>query len=339
VTTVTETQKFENFVRDGAPRQPSIESAIRNFFTGDYQIDYERNLIVARGTPEQLRVMEKIIEEFDKPVQQVLIEARFITVTEATFLQLGVAWETGRDPLAKGRTAQDFTGLGENVGLGLEETWFGVLNRRSLSATLTAINQSGESETLSAPRITLVNNLPATISDGKTQWYYEEYRVTQSILERRSASTLVPSGKPTSLIAGVSLDVVASIGGDGKSILLALRPEVSQDVKLVTFATISDRDDQGRLASTFDIKLPEARQQSLATRVNVKSGQTVVMGGVMQREQKTFVESVPVLGNIPIIGAAFRRRTEVDKPRYLLVFVTATLLSENGEFIVSADAE
>jgi type II secretory pathway component GspD/PulD (secretin) len=65
----------------------------------------------------------------------------------------------------------------------------------------------------------------------------------------------------------------------------------------------------------------------------VKSGQTVVMGGVLEREQRTFVESVPVLSSIPIIGAAFRKRTEVDRPRYLLVFVTATLISDSGEFL------
>ena len=81
------------------------------------------------------------------------------------------------------------------------------------------------------------------------------------------------------------------------------------------------------------------RTQTLATRVVVKSGQTVVMGGVLEREQRTFVESVPVLSSIPLIGAAFRRRTEIDQPRYLLVFVTATLLSESGEFIVSPDSE
>ena len=40
-----------------------------------------------------------------------------------------------------------------------------------------------------------------------------------------------------------------------------------------------------------------------------------------------------MLGRIPIIGAAFRKRTEVNKPRYLLIFVTATLLSESGEFL------
>ncbi|HOX00948.1 MAG TPA: type II secretion system protein GspD [Candidatus Paceibacterota bacterium] len=340
VTTVTEVQKYENFVRDGAPAQPSIEEAIRNFFTGEYFIDYERNVIVAEGTSDQLAVMEKIVEEFDQPIRQVLIEARFITVAESTFLKLGVAWETGRSRLSGRSTATDYTGMSPTpTGLGIEEVWYGVLGRDTLSATLTMLEQSGESETLSAPRVTVVNNLPATISDGKVQYYYEQYDVSQTATQYRSTSSLVPSGKPMSIIAGVSLDVLASVGAGGRTIYLALNPEVSQDVQLKTFATVSDVNDQGKVISTFDIRLPEARRQSLATRVVVQSGQTVVMGGVLQREQKTFVESVPVLSNIPILGAAFRRREEVDRPRYLLVFVTATVLSEDGEFLVRTDAE
>jgi type IV pilus assembly protein PilQ len=351
VTTVSEVQTFENFVRDGAAKEPSIAVAIRNFCEGlTYYVDYERNLIVASGSEEQLSGLEKVIEEFDRPVQQVLIEARFITVTEGTFLELGAAWETGRNAVNTARTPTDYTGLGTNPGLGLEETWTGeemagtnnwlsVMNGKSLTATLTAIDQSGESEVLSAPRVTVINNLPATINDGKIQYYYEEYKVNQTFTEQRSASTLVPSGPPSQVNSGVSLDVLASIGGDGKSIMLALNPQVNQDVQMVTFATVSDKNSQGQIASTFDIKLPQMGKQSLATRVMIKSGQTVAMGGVLQREQKTFVEAMPILGNIPILGAAFRRRTEVDLPRYLLVFVTATLLSENGEFIISSDAE
>jgi type IV pilus assembly protein PilQ len=340
ITTTTEVQKYENFVRDGAAKEPSIENAIRMFCGGlKYQLDLERNVIAARGTQQELEVLEKIIKEFDKPIQQVLIEARFITVEEPMFLQLGVAWETGRNSANTSRTATDYTGLAENVGLGYQESWYGVLGRASLSATLSAIDQSGESEVLSAPRVTLINNLPATISDGKIQYFYEQYTVTQQILANRSVSSLVPQGKPAKLTSGVTLDVLASVGGDGRSVMLALRPKVAQDVKLITFATITDRDDSGNISSSFDIKLPEKSEQSLATRVVVKSGQTVVMGGVSQREQRTFVESVPVLGNIPILGAAFRRRTEIDNPRYLLIFVTATLLSENGEYMVSADAE
>ena len=334
VTTVTEKQKIEKFVQDGAPDVPSIEAAIEQFFGGsEYMLDYERNLIVARGTRDQLDVLERIIKEFDKPVQQVFIEARFVTVTEGLFQQLGAIWETGRGP---GRSeVRDFTELLEpdvTTGLGLEETFTNVLDRSNLSVTLTALEQSGESQTLSAPRLTVVNNLPARISDGKVQYYYEEYTVSQQITERTTASQLVPTGKPTTVTSGVSLDVMASIGGDGQNIMLALKPVVNQEVKLVTFATVTDRDASGQVISTFDIRLPESRTQEMATRVMVKSGETVVMGGVLERQQLTYVESVPILGNIPIIGAAFRKRTEVNRPRYLLIFVTATLLSETGEF-------
>jgi type IV pilus assembly protein PilQ len=336
---VTETQRIDKFVNDGTPDSPAIERAIQELFTGSkFLIDYERNLIVARGTREQLEVLERIIEEFDKPIQQVLIEARFITVSQPAFLQLGVLWETGRQ-FAAVRSPTDLTGLvpaalTPGLGVGLQETVTNVLGRANLTATLSALEQSGESQTLSAPRLTVINNRPSTISDGKIQYYYEEYTVKTTITERTAASSFVPQGKPTKLTAGVELDVLASISGDGQNILLALRPRVSQDVQLVTFATLSDVDASGNIISTFDIRLPESRTQELSTRVIVRSGETVVMGGVLEREQTTFVESVPVLGSIPIIGPLFRRRTEIDRPRYLLIFVTATILSESGEFII-----
>ena len=339
IITRTEVQTQENFVPDYAAKEPAIAKAIASFFRGsNYYIDMERNLIMAQGNSEQLDELEQIIEAFDKPVRQVLIEARFITVTEATFLQLGAAWETGRSAVGTARTAKDNTGLAEGgVGLGLEQTWSGVLSRQGLSATMTAIEQSGESETLSSPRVALINNLPSTISDGQIRYYYEQYTIESSKTERTSVSTISPVGRPTKVTAGVSLDVLASIGGDGKSILLALHPKVSAAPQMVTFATVSDRDSLGRIASSFDIKLPQTQEQSLSTRVVVKSGQTVIMGGVMQREQRTFVESVPVLSRIPLLGAAFRRRTEIDRPRYLLIFVTATLLSEDGKYIINPD--
>ncbi len=329
VTTVT-VQKAKSFVRDGAGGAPSIESAIKKFFKGtEYEIDYERNIILATGTREQLSVLERIIEEYDRHLQQVLIEARFITVSEAAFLQLGALWETGRNPTSESRSSEDLLGFGpENIGLGLQETFNNILDRDNLSVTLTALEQEGETQTLSAPRLTLINNLPATISDGKVQYYYEEYTITQTTTDRSVVASLVPKGIPKQITSGVKLDVLASIGGDGQSIYLALSPEVNQDVELVPFASVSDAS-----GNSFEIRLPESRTQSLSTRVIVQSGQTVVMGGVLEREQSTYVEAVPILGKIPLIGAAFRRRTEVDKPRYLLIFVTATLLSESGEFL------
>ena len=344
VAAVQEVQKVNKFVNDGVPPVPSLEMAITNFFAGSrYYLDYEHNTVIARGTREQLEMLGKLIEEFDRPIQQVLIEARFVTVSQPAFMQLGVLWETGRFVQAA-RAASDYTGLvGPEglalVGRGIQYTFTNVLNASTLSATISALEQSGESQTLSAPRLTVINNRPARISDGKIQYYYEQYTVATTITQYNSASQFVPEGKPTKLQAGVELEVLASIAGDGQSVLLALNPRVSTDVQLVTFATLTDVDPQGNVISTFDIRLPQSRTQELATRVVVHSGDTVVMGGVLEREQTTFVESVPVLGSLPILGALFRRRTEIDSPRYLLVFVTATILGENGEFIVYQNEE
>jgi type IV pilus assembly protein PilQ len=354
VSTTTETQKFKKFVNDEAPQMPALEKAVKELFLGSkYMIDYERNLVVARGTPEQLEVMERIIEEFDRPIQQVLIEARFVTISKPAFMQLGVLWETGRDPNAT-RIPGDFTGLINNqnfpqtinaagivnpaVGVGISEAFTNVLGAADLTMTIAALEQSGESQTLSAPRLTVLNNRPATISDGKVQYYYEEYAVKQTVQQYYTASSFVPSGKPTKITAGAELNVMASVSGDGKSILLALNPRVNTDVQLVRYATLTDfQGGISNLTSTFDINLPQYRTQELMTRVVVKSGETVAMGGVLERQRSTMVESVPVLGDIPIIGALFRRRTEVDTPRYLLVFVTATIVKDTGEFLVYED--
>jgi type IV pilus assembly protein PilQ len=336
---ITEKQRINRFVNDGAPDAPAIELAIKEFAGTNvtYQIDYERNLIVARGTRERLEVLENIIMEFDKPIQQVLIEARFVTLSKPAFLQLGVLWETGRISTGT-RSPQDFTGLVPStsvsgLGIGIQEMFTNVFGSETLSATISALEQSGESQTLSAPRLTVLNNRPASIQDGKVQYYYEEYTVKQTVQQYYTTSSFVPSGKPAKITAGTELNVMASISGDGQHIILALNPRVNTDVQLVRFATLTDNLPDGQ-TTTFDISLPQYRTQELATRVVVKSGETVVMGGVLEREKSTLVEAVPVLGNIPILGALFRRRTEVDRPRYLLVFVTATIVTDSGEFLV-----
>jgi type IV pilus assembly protein PilQ len=357
VTTTTEVQKFNKFVNDEAPNLPSLERAITNLFTGSkYMIDYERNLVVARGTPEQLDVMEKIIKEFDRPIQQVLIEARFVTLSKPAFMQLGVLWQSrgvsGSNSF-NGTLPQDFTGLVNNqnfpngitpsgavnpaVGTGIQQMFTNVLGAATLTATISALEQTGESQTLSAPRLTVLNNRPASISDGQVQYYYEEYTVATTSQQYYTASSIVPSGKPTKITAGAELRVLASISGDGKSILLALNPRINGQVVLQTYTTISQFTGPSSAPTTFDIKLPTYRTEEMNTRAAVNSGDTVVMGGVLAREKTAYVESVPVLGDIPIIGALFRRRTEIDSPRYLLVFVTATIVKDSGEFLVYDD--
>ena len=340
-TTITETAKYEMFVNDSIMKKPSIEEAIEKFFKGSHHmIDYERNLIVATGTPAQFEVLERIIEEFDRPIQQVLIEARFITISEAAFLDVGFRWASS----VAGSPSQDQTGIGGGA-LGSEEGLLtritfqnvfkenSILSNADLSAALTALEQSGESQLLSAPRLTLLNNRPGSINDGEVNYYYEQFTIEETWTERQYSQRLVPLGSPSKITAGVSLEVVASIGGDGQSILLALHPVVNQNVRYVSLkGQTIDEVTEGE-QNKLEIFLPQWRTQELATRVVVGSGQSIMMGGVLEREQRTIVESVPILGNLPGIGALFRKRSTIDKPRYLLIFVTATLLDETGSFV------
>jgi type IV pilus assembly protein PilQ len=297
-------------------------------------IDYERNLIVATGTPAQFEILEKIIEEFDRPIQQVLIEARFITISEEAFLDLGFRWSS----MTKDRTAlESEEGLLARIKLQnvFEDT--DTLDLAELSAALTALEQSGESQLLSAPRLTLLNNRPGSINDGEVNYYFEQFAIEETITSidgdnrYKISGRMVPTGKPSKITAGVSLEVVASIGGDGQSILLALHPVVNQNVTYVSLDGKAVDDDSPN--NQMQVFLPKWRTQELATRVVVGSGQSIMMGGVLEREQRTIVESVPILGNLPGIGALFRKRSTIDKPRYLLIFVTATLIGEDGSFV------
>ena len=340
-TTVTETAKYEMFVNDSITKRPSIEDAISRFFKGsNYMIDYERNLIVATGSPAHFEVLEQIIEEFDRPIQQVSIEARFITISEGAFIDLGFRWASS----AADNSPADQTGIG-NGALGSEEGLLtrvtfknvfkenSILSNADLTAALTALEQSGESQLLSAPRLTLLNNRPGSINDGQVNYYYEEFTIEETLTERQYSQRLVPKGAPSQITSGVSLDVVASIGGDGQSILLALHPVVNQNVTYVSLKGQTIEEASEAEQNKLEIFLPQWRTQELATRVVVGSGQSVMMGGVLEREQRTVVESVPILGNLPGIGSVFRKRSTIDRPRYLLIFVTATLLDEDGSFV------
>ena len=259
VATVTEVQKFQKFVNDSAPTLPSLERAITNLFAGSkWMIDYERNLVVARGTPEQLDVLEKIIKEFDRPIQQILIEARFVTISKPAFMQLGVMWQTGRPASTNSAqsVAQDFTGLVNSQNFptprsGQPSRW-----PRHSGGILECIYQhSGRKRShrhdqrLGAKRGKPDPERPAPDRPQQPPGHHQ--RRPGSILLRgirrrfHRAAILYrlddsfPAGNRRKITAGAELNVLASISGDGKSILLALNPKVNTQRATGDYATLT----------------------------------------------------------------------------------------------------
>ena len=119
---------------------------------------------------------------------------------------------------------------------------------------------------------------------------------------------------------GVGLVFTPTVLGEDK-ISLRVAPEVSEL-------------DFSNAVSFAGFRIPALTSRRASTVIELASGQSFAIAGLLQESVREAVSKYPVLGDIPILGALFRRRTEVDTPRYLLIFVTATILTDSGEFLV-----
>jgi type IV pilus assembly protein PilQ len=343
-----------------------------------FRIFRTRNILVVRDSRENLRLVEELVREFDKPPYQVAIEARFISISQNDLRDLGVEiaqknFVPNLDPLAPEgvRVTNMLTelgalGPGAETGVGLMNV-SGVIANRTFDVLVSAIENKASSVTLSAPRVTVMNNRTARFRMGDNIYYFEEYDVVTfgGSLDRENRA-LAPTGTPVELPLGITFDVRVNIGNDGRTVLLGLKPEIVEFVKWEDYTTFSDGGEGaagggGRESAGFSllktiaeklgidtedlneeetkdsgitqVKLPRTNEKMIATTVGVSSGQTVVLGGMMERLKTKKVSKVPVLGDIPLLGVLFRHTSFVDVPSNLLIFVTANVINDRGEYV------
>ncbi len=323
-----------------------------------FHIFRDRNILVVRSSTEHIRQIEEFVREFDKPPLQVAIEARFVTIAQSDLRDLGAQLKQsnfvdGKKPTDKeGAKETNFlTELGAltagaEKGVGVLNL-SGVIADRTFDVLISAIDEKSSSTTLSVPRITVMNNRTARIRKGENVYYFEEYDV-ESIDrgDRGTEEVLVPSGSPTELPLGITFSVRVNIGNDGKTVMLGLNPQVLELLKWEDYTTSgssssgnNNNSSSSSSTSLTQIKLPRTKEQSVTTTVTVASGQTVVMGGMIDRTDSTTVKKIPLLGDLPLLGVFFRHTEVTSEPKNLLIFVTATIINDHGEFVQTVDAE
>lgn len=225
---------------------------------------------------------------------------------------------------------------------GLNLTYQGVLTEPMFSAVLHAIEISGRGKTLSVPRVTTINNNPAKLRNGQDLLYFKEFQAQAFALvdannQKYTVTALIPNGKPDLAELGITLVAVPSVGADLQSISLLLTPTISKLEGFVNYqddsASITNRVDAIRQVA---VKLPIISRREVQTKVVVDSGETVVMGGLIDTVEQETVHRVPILGSLPLLGALFRRTDVTEERRNLIIFVTATVMSERGESLLPA---
>ncbi len=229
-------------------------------------------------------------------------------------------------------------------GRGMNLTYRGVLTQPMFQAVLHALDVSGKGRTLSVPRLTTLNNNPAKLRHGQDLRFFEEFQAQAFTLlddnnKKYNITALIPRGKPSLEELGITLVAVPSVGADLQTISLLLSPSITSLEGFVSY-----QEGEGSTNSTIDIeqvvvKLPIISRREIQTKVVVGSGETVVMGGLVDTVKQETKQNIPFIGSIPLLGKLFERTDVTEQKRNLLVFVTATVVSERGETVVATPPE
>jgi type IV pilus assembly protein PilQ len=298
---------------------------------GSVTIDERTNTLLVTDTADRIAEIQRLVTELDRPVRQVQIESRIVVASSDFSHELGVrfgvtGWHIGDNILAIAADGDgadllnpatnprddyppvlDIPGIPQryNVNLPAANNNAGTLGLSFLTGDflidleLSALEAEGEGEVISTPRIVTANQHEAFVQQG-VEIPYEQatssgatnVQFKEAVLELRATPLITPDNR-------IQLDL-----------------QVRQDTVGEIFQT-------GRGGT-----VPSIDTRELQTSVLVNNGETVVLGGIFQDERSRSEDKVPYLSSIPGLGNLFRRRSNENKKRELLIFVTPTIVEE-----------
>ncbi len=316
---------------------------------GSVSVDERTNTLLVTDTTDRVQEIRDLITELDRPVRQVLIESRIVIANDDFSHELGVRFgvsatgEAGngsvfttsgtinatdqqnnlalRNRLAAGGSGSSLPNFIDdpingngvlapslnnrlNVNLPVASPagslGFSVLAADYLlDLELSALETEGRGETISTPRVVTANQAEAFIQQGveipfeqSTSSGATSIQFREAVLELRATPLITPDNR------------------------VQLTLTVKQDTVGEIFPTA-----QGGSVPSIDTT-------ELSTRVLVENGQTIVLGGIFQEDKLFTNDKVPLLGDVPVLGALFRRRSNTNNKNELLIFITPTILDD-----------
>lgn len=274
--------------------------------------DDKRNALLIRAPRAEYRRIEKALRELDKAPVQVLIEASIVEVSLTGDLAYGVEWFV-ENSLSNGRTGQALLNLNDSGGIGAKQPGFSytILNKAGIvKATLNALAAKSQLRVLSNPSVLVLDNHNATIQIGSQQPIKSSTTVTTGNLITEAITY-----KDT----GVMLSVTPSVNAGG----------------LITMDIAQQVTDVGTIDSATGQRSFQTRQ--IQSRVAVRSGEPVVMGGMIRDNETRGSSGIPVLADIPVLGALFSTKTNNRARTELLVMLTPRVMENDDELRAASE--
>ena len=285
---------------------------------GSIGVDGRTNALLVHDVPSSIRKIAGLIARLDHPVRQVMIDSRVVIATDTFARDIGIRFggagiqQNGDTIFGASGTRESFIltdptgGLAENtLAVNLPATlgfpaggainfFVGKLGSYLMQLEISAMEQEGTAEIIASPRVVTTDQHPALIEQGTEI----PYSTTSSL-----------GGTNTQFKKAVlSLEVTPHITPDDNIIMDLV---IKKDRPILEFITGGE---------------PPIETKRVESTVLVKNGETIVLGGIFEEEKSQGKDSVPFLGNIPVLGRLFRRDRSDNLKRELLVFVTPKIL-------------
>ncbi len=325
----------------GGEGSSAILTIIKSVLTknGKIAIDARTNKLIITDVPEVFPQVESILAELDVKAPQILIEAQIVEVSKGSGYDIGFKWNTQATLTGGGTELPWNYWAGNNTpnasaptGLlkwlmgpskwdeetvtnpdGSETTTYNLnvegtspkIDFSTFNVMFQAMMSNGEARSLGKPKVITVNNNSAIITSSR------EAAVSTVTQQNGTGDGYQSTSGVERRRIGLTLTVTPQVNKEGY-VTLTVQPSYTDLVA-----------SEGSASGNFD---PVTR--AISTQVRVKSGQTVVLGGLLQSTEKETVSKVPLLGQIPIIGWFFTHKSKTKSTTDLVIFITPTVLSE-----------
>jgi type II secretory pathway component GspD/PulD (secretin) len=277
-----------------------------------YNVDTRLNLIIAEGSPGAIDQVRELLAELDRPLDQVMVDLKVVDISDNGSKNLGVTWGAPQAPFQVSTQFNEYAvgqdirrnpngtvtldplnvpGVPPNVPIGI-----GTFARSPLAinASISFLVSQNEAKILAAPRVASLSGEESLIHIGdKYPIVYFDPRAGQFQVQY--------------VDIGIKLDVTSTVKADGY-VLVDVRPEVSTLLELI------------------NNQYPRTAVRIIETKMRVKDGDTIIIGGLIREEDIQNVSKVPLLGDLPVLGPLFRSVNVTKSRNEVVLMMTPNIM-------------
>ncbi len=332
-----------------AELQETVESIVGSENGNRVVVNAQAGVVVVSAMPDKLRDVESYLHTIQSIAQrQVILEAKIVEVQLSDGYQAGINWiavaqNSSGDTFTGGQQAPTsdfpagFDDLGGNplvvspgstVGEFVKETMGGAFTLAfdvgDFNAFIELLESQGETRVLSSPRVSTLNNQKAVIKAGSDEFFVTS---VSSNTVTGTSSTTSRDVELTPFFSGIALDVTPQISADGE-VILHIHPTVSEVIDQQKALTVSGETD------TLPLAFSEIRESDSI--VKARSGQIIVIGGLMRNSSRKQSFSTPWLGRLPGVGGLFRSQRDVESKTELVILLKPIVVDSDEVWTTAA---